>query len=145
MIKRLLLATYIGLVILLCSSTAVEAAKILPRAKKTVKTAPKKAAAGISVTPRLRKDRKAVVVYFKNLNVASSLSYTLSYKSAGEPRGVVGTIDTAGKFSLSREFLFGTCSAGVCRIDPKITGVVLEITAKLKNGKTQTKRFKIKV
>lgn len=101
-------------------------------------------AGGISVTTSLRA-KKAVVVYFKNLNRASSVSYMLSYDSKQGPQGALGTIPTKGKFSLTRELLFGTCSNKVCRYDTGIKNCVLEITAKLKNGKKEVKRIKLRV
>jgi len=100
--------------------------------------------AGISVTASV-KAKKSVVVYFKNLNKASSVSYVLSYKSKQGPQGVVGTIPTKGKFSLTREFLLGTCSNKICRYDTGIKDCVLEVTARLKNGKKEVKRIKLRV
>lgn len=99
---------------------------------------------GISVTANIRA-KKAVVVYFKNLNRASSVSYMLSYDSKQGPQGALGTIPLKGKFSLTRELLFGTCSNKVCRYDTGIKNCVLEVTAKLKNGKKEVKRIKLRV
>lgn len=123
---------------------SVSASKVLRSSKKSVKTSTAKAL-GIEVIPRLRKDRRALIVYFKNLNAAGSVSYNLSYTGSGQLQGVFGTIDTKGKYSLSREFVFGAASAGVYKYDTNVKNAVLVITAKLKKGKTQIMRFKIKV
>ena len=99
---------------------------------------------GISVTTSMR-GKKSVIVYFKNLNNASSVSYVLSYTSKLGPQGALGTILTKGKYSLTRELLFGTCSNKVCRYDTGIKNCVLEVTSKLKNGKTDVKKIKLQV
>lgn len=104
-----------------------------------------KAPASVTVSTSLMRYKRGINVYFKNLHLARSVSYTLSYTSQGEPRGVVGTIDPKKKYSLSRQFLFGTCSSGVCRIDKDVKNVVLEVVTTFKNGKSSAKKYKIKV
>ena len=61
-------------------------AKMLPQAAKS---GPKAAVAknsvgtGISVSPRVRADRRAVIVNFANLQNAKSVSYFLTYSTNG--------------------------------------------------------------
>ena len=112
-----------------------------------VKAAAKKNAkgpAGVSVSYYVKRKR-ALVVYFKNLNLARSVSYVLSYTSNGVPKGAVGNLNIKKKYSLTRELTFGTASAGVFRYDTGIKNTVLEVTTVLKNGRSSTKRYKIKV
>lgn len=122
-------------------------AKKLPSksAKKTTKQAPKRGGSGVVVSAKLRSDRKAVNVYFANLNLAQSVSYTLSYQTDGKQEGVGGSIDPKGVYSTSRELVFGTASGGVYRYHSNISGAKLEIITNLKSGKKSIKRFKIKV
>src|SRR3989344_6305887 len=69
------------------------AAKILPQSKSSSKTAVKKSqGSGISVTPRLRRDRQALIVYFGNLQNAQNVSYMLIYKTNGQEEGARGSV-----------------------------------------------------
>ena len=60
-------------------------AKTLPQAKKAVsKTTTKKASTvslSVGISPKLRKDRKALRVYFNNLKKAKNITYTLIYQT----------------------------------------------------------------
>lgn len=119
-------------------------AKLLPRfqgkpATKVVVTS------GVVVSPRLRFDRGALVVYFGNLNKANSVTYTLMYQSSGVDQGVSGTLDSSNGNSLTRELYFGTCSSGVCRPHGGLSNMKLEVTTELTNGKKTLKRFKIRI
>ncbi|OGK21852.1 hypothetical protein A3C23_00705 [Candidatus Roizmanbacteria bacterium RIFCSPHIGHO2_02_FULL_37_13b] len=128
----------------LCVSSVSAAKKILPQAKKTTKIN-KVLVATIAIAPKLRRDRHALIIYFKNLNTANSLTYSLSYDSASGPQGAMGTINTEGKYSLSRELVFGTASSGVYRYDNNVKNVTLKVSATLKNGKKFGKKYRFKI
>ena len=122
------------------------AAKMLPQAKSVRKsTEIKKSAGSFLATPRLRRDRKALLVYFGNLQNTQSVSYMLIYKTNGQDEGAGGSVNSAQGNSANRELLFGTCSKNVCRYNSNITEMKFEVTAKLKSGKTTIKRYKIRV
>ncbi len=50
-----------------------------------------------------------------------------------------------GKAADVAELLFGTCSAGVCRLHSGIKNARLEVSYTSVNGKKYLKKFKIKV
>lgn len=123
-------------------------AKVLPQARSSVKTvAPKTAnsGTGISVSPRIRGDRRALLVYFSNLQNATNISYTLIYRTEGREEGAGGSVRSDEGNTATRETLFGTCSKNVCRYHTGITNMKFEVTGQLKNGKTFIKRYKIKI
>lgn len=124
-------------------------AKTLPQAKKAVsKTTTKKASTvslSVGISPKLRKDRKALRVYFNNLKKAKNITYTLIYQTDGKDEGVSGTVDASAGKNITRELLFGTCSSGVCRYHPSIKNARFEATIELASGKIVTKKYKIKV
>lgn len=122
-------------------------AKTLPRRVSAPGKAVKRAnsASFVAVSARLRPDRRALNVYFANLNQAASVTYTLSYQANGNQEGIGGSIDTKGVYSTSRELVFGTASSGVYRYHSNITGARLEVISVLKSGKKAVKRFKIRV
>lgn len=123
------------------------ALKVLPQAKSNRKiAAPKKSSGtGITVTPKLRADRKALNVYFANLQNAETVSYMLIYKTNGQEEGAGGSVNPSLGNTSSRELLFGTCSKNVCRYHQNITNMKLEVTAQLKSGKKLIKRYKIRI
>lgn len=124
-------------------------AKVLPQAKsagtikKVVKSSGK--AIGISVSPRLKRDRKALQVYFSNLQNASNVSYTLVYRTEGREEGAGGGIRKDEGNTASRELLLGTCSKNICRYHTGITNAIFEVTGSLTSGKSFTKRYRIKI
>ena len=121
------------------------ALKILPQAKAGTKTVTQKSVGtGIAVTPKLRSDRQALIIYFGNLQNAESVSYMLIYQTNGQQEGAGGSVKPS-EGSASRELLFGTCSKNVCRYHPNITNMKLEVTAGLKSGKKLIKRYKIRI
>lgn len=124
----------------------INAAKILPQSKSTGKTVVKKSqGSGISITPKLRRDRQALLVYFGNLQNAQSVSYMLIYKTNGQEEGAGGSVNPSQGNSASRELLFGTCSKNVCRYHPNLSSMSFEVKAQLKSGKNLLKRYKIKI
>lgn len=98
---------------------------------------------GVVVSPRLRSDRKALIVSLSGLSQANSVSYTLSYTANGIPQGVGGTI-IPSQNTASRELLFGTCSKNVCTYHRNISDMRFAVTSNLKSGKKVTKPFRIK-
>lgn len=121
-------------------------AKTLPQTKSSGKTVIQRASgAGVSVFPKLRRDRQALIVTFGNLQNASTVSYTLVYTTNGREEGAGGSVRPSEGSSASRELLFGTCSKNVCRYHANITNMRLEVISKLKSGKTTTKRFRVKI
>ena len=142
MSKTLLLIFSFSLIALTFPKTAE--AKLLPQARgsgATIRTGP---TTGITVTPKLRSDRKAIVVNFGNLQNANSVTYTLIYQSGGQEQGAGGTLSASGT-SASRTLLFGTCSGSVCNYHTNITNMRLEIVSQLKSGKKTLKRYRIRV
>lgn len=97
------------------------------------------------IKPRLRSDRRALIVNFSNLGVVSSFSYELIYTSSSIPQGVAGTITPRGEESTQRELLFGTCSRNVCRYHTGISGMKFVVTSTLKSGIKVRKTFRVRV
>ena len=125
--------------------TQTAEAKLLPQVTKAgSKTVAKTAGTGINISPRLRADRRALVVYFSNLQNAKSVSYTLTYNTSTQPEGAIGSLNLA-KSSTSQELLFGTCSKNVCRYHTGVNNARLEVTYTAKTGKQYIKRYRIKV
>lgn len=145
--RKLLLILII--ILLLVVGYAQEAeARLLPRFRNSGKTSYSSStpsSSGVIVSPKLRGDRQALIVYFSNLQNATSVSYSLTYETKGKTEGVAGTIKPAGENSTSRTLLFGTCSAGVCRYHTNITNMRFEVTSKLTSGKTSIKRYRVRL
>jgi hypothetical protein len=89
--------------------------------------------------------KKGVRLTLGNLQNANSVSYVLSYTTDGRSEGLAGSVNPSGQTSSSRELLFGTCSSGTCKYHSNISNAKLEITSKLKNGKTAVRRYRIKL
>jgi len=125
---------------------SVYSAGLLPRFRSAVKTKTSATGgSGITVSARLSPDRKALHVYFNQLNKAKSVIYTLTYQTEGKEEGVSGSIDLSTGNSTNRELLFGTCSSGVCRYHTNISNMRLEVASELASGKTQIKRFRVRI
>ncbi len=129
--------------------TKEAAAKTLPQAaKNAVKQVSTKTTTGgstINVTPRMRADKKALVVSFSNLQNAKSVSYMLTYKTSIQQEGAMGGINLTGDSRQTQEILFGTCSKNVCRYHTGIKDTKLEISYTNKAGKKYLKKYKIKI
>jgi hypothetical protein len=120
-------------------------ARLLPRFSNIGGSIGKIVSSNVIVTPRLRKDRSALLVYFGNLKKAKSVFYTLVYDTNGSQEGVSGSIDSS-QDSLSREILFGTCSTNnVCKYHTNISNMKFEVVTELLSGKKTMRRFKIRV
>lgn len=125
-------------------------AKVLPQAKKAtgtkaVKSTGNSTGTTIGVSPKMRADKKALIVNFSNLQNASLVSYFLTYKTGIQQEGAGGTLNLSGSSGQSAELLFGTCSKNVCRYHTNIKNAKLEVTYTSKSGKKYLKRYKIRV
>lgn len=121
-------------------------AKVLPQAAKaSSKTVTKTVGASINISPRLRADRRALIVYFSALQNATSVSYMLIYDTSIQQEGAGGSLNLKNGSSQNAELLFGTCSKGVCTYHRGIKNAKLEVTYTLKSGKKYIKRYRIKV
>ena len=126
--------------------TQTAEAKVLPQAVKSSGVVSKNSGGtGINVSPRLRADRKALIVYFSNLQNASAVSYTLTYDTSEQQEGAIGSLTLGKSSSASQELLFGTCSKNVCRYHTGISNVRLEVSYTTKSGKKYLKKYRIKV
>lgn len=120
-------------------------AKVLPQSSKAAKTISKSAGTTIGVFPKLRADKRALVVNFSNLNNAKAVSYMLVYKTNGQEEAAMGALNLTGQNSVSNELLFGTCSRNVCRYHSNITDARLEVSYTSSANKKYLKKYKIKV
>ncbi len=128
------------------SVQSVVSAKTLPQAKGDKATVSRKSSgSGITVAPKLRNDRKALLVYFGNVQNANNISYMLIYQTNGQQERAGGSVRSSEGNSTSREILFGTCSRNVCRYHANITNMKFEVTVQLKSGKNLLKRYKIRI
>lgn len=142
--KILTTATILLLLFLLTPPDAF--AKALPQARGGAKqTAVRPAGNNVAVSPRLRRDKHALNIYFSNLQKATGASYTLTYQTQGRQEGAGGSIRQEEGNSTTRELLFGTCSKNVCTYHQGIKNMKLEVTGQLKSGRNFTKRFRIRV
>lgn len=130
--------------VILLSSFLVAAskaeAKLLPRYQTTTKSVGNT----IAVSPKFMSGKTGLKVAFSNVGAATSISYMLSYDTNGKGEGVAGSVRPA-EGNTSRDLLFGTCSSGTCRYHKNIKNCVLTVTAQLKSGKKQVKKFNVKV
>lgn len=128
-------------------TTQFSLAKTLPQSKKApAQSSMKKATGGsVSIYPRLRGDRKALLITFSNVKSANGISYILTYTTNGQQEGAGGSVRPSEGATATRELLFGTCSKNVCRYHSGIANMKLEVTVELKSGKKLIKRYKIKV
>ncbi|MDO8497635.1 MAG: hypothetical protein Q7S61_03760 [bacterium] len=138
-------ALFLVSVLFLSASIFPVEAKLLPQSLNTPKKSVVAAPGGVVVSPRLRQDRKALILYLNNLSKANSVTYTLMYQTNGKDEGVSGTITSSSGNATSRELLFGTCSSGVCRYHTNITNMKLEVAIELISGKTIVKKYRVKI
>lgn len=120
-------------------------AKVLPQAAKSATVSKNSVGSGINVSPKLRADRRALTVYFSNLQNAKSVSYALTYNTSTQPEGALGSLNLNGLSSTSQELLFGTCSKNVCRYHTGVNNARLEVSYTTQSGKKYLKRYKIRV
>jgi len=105
---------------------------------------PSRISSGIIISPKLRKDRKALLVTFSNLQNVSSFTYELTYLANGIDQGVYGSVTPKGEGSTSRDLLFATCSHNVCRYHTNIQNMRFVVKSSLKNGQKISKSYRVK-
>lgn len=120
-------------------------AKVLPQSRGAQKTVSKSTGTGVGIYPRLRTDRRALIVYFSNLQNVKAVSYALTYDTNTQQEGAIGSLNLSGGSTQSSELLFGTCSKNVCRYHTGIKNAKLEVSYTTKAGKKYIKRYKIRV
>ncbi|MFZ2025498.1 MAG: hypothetical protein WAV51_04395 [Microgenomates group bacterium] len=96
-------------------------------------------------TAKLSRSTNSVIVTFQNLGSVKKIGYELNYTAGGVSQGAMGTVQTAGLVSDSRDLYFGTCSHGVCTPHRTIQNATLTITTYLTSGATNVKRYRIKI
>ena len=93
---------------------------------------------------KLRGDYLALLLTLTNLDQAQDVSYLLTYQAAGVGQGVEGSHDpTLG--NTQKELVFGTCSASVCTYHQNITDMIFQAAIDLKDGRTLTRKYQIKI
>lgn len=120
----------------------VEAAK--PRVRTSGTKSTGTVATGYSKA-KLSRGTNSVVVTFINLGNVSRVTYTLSYTANGIDQGAVGSLAPSGSSTDARDLYFGTCSHGVCTPHRGIQNATLIIETQLTSGRTNTKRYKIRI
>ncbi len=108
--------------------TEIAEAKVLPQAKNRTAVVKNSISSGITVSPRLRADRRALEINFGSLQNASAVSYVLTYATSTQEEGAMGNLRIDGSSSSSVELLFGICSKNVCRYHTGITNMHLEVS-----------------
>jgi hypothetical protein len=140
------LSLFIVIFISFLATATTADAKLLPRYQTTTtsKAAPRATGNTIAVSPKFMSGKTGLKVAFSNVGAANTISYMLSYESNGKQEGIAGSVRPA-EGNTSRDLLFGTCSSGKCVYHKNIKNCVLTVTAQLKNGKKQVKKFNVKV
>ncbi|MBI4153408.1 hypothetical protein HY503_00195 [Candidatus Woesebacteria bacterium] len=139
------LAIIVVFLLLIIGVGEASAKRILPRAKPASGTKVATPTRGVATGVKFRGDRRAIIVTFSNLSIATKVDYVLSYNTRGTTQGASGSLTSSAGSSVTRELLFGTCSHGVCRYDTGITNARFVVTTYLTNGKRVVKSFKLKV
>lgn len=95
--------------------------------------------ASVEVNLVSKADKRNVILTVTNIpSGTSSIEYELTYNTgAGLPKGSLGKIETAGKSSLEREILLGTCSKNTCSYDTGVTQVSLVLKFNSADGASQ--------
>ncbi|MFH0773514.1 MAG: hypothetical protein V1922_04350 [bacterium] len=140
MSKNFLLIAFLSLFFFALSVDA----KVLPRFTGTAKGGGVYSSSFV-VSPKLRGDRRAVIIYFGGLSKVANVSYVLTYQGNGMDQGAVGSVDSSEGSTASRELLFGTCSTSVCTYQSNISNAKLEVTVAQLSGKKTLKKYRIKV
>lgn len=148
MSRSLFLFLVVFLSVFLVYPQGVHAKKVLPRQGPTKASVGAKTGGGtkgVAVSVKFKGDRGGIVATFSNLEIAKSVSYTLSYTSRGIQEGAGGTISNLSSGTTTRELLFATCSSGVCRYHTGIKNAKFVATTTLRNGKKVSKVFRLKI
>ena len=120
----------------------IEAAKkFVPKKTSTVRST---VSESFSPSVRYRGDKLGLLMSFPNFTGISSVTYSFTYETNGIPQGIGGTVTSANNPSAQRELLFGTCSTSVCTYHHNLANAKLVLTARLTNGRTLSKSYRIK-
>lgn len=141
--KKLVLVLLMLLVSVLFVTPTAEAKRKLPTGQKQTTTKRAGGVKGVTTKVKFRGDRRGIVATFSNLEIASNVSYSLTYTSRGIKEGAGGSL-TVLSSEQTRELLFGTCSGGVCRYHPNPKDTRFTVTTTLKDGRKVTKRFRLR-
>lgn len=140
--NRLFFIILLGLFLMLSiSSSSVFAAKKFVKKQATTS---KSVSGGVPVAVRYRPDKQGLLFSFSSFRGIDSVSYSFIYSTNGVSQGAGGTISSSNSPASERELLFGTCSTSVCTYHHNLVNARLVFTAKLTNGKTVTKSYRIK-
>ena len=143
---RLIFSAFLLFAFLFLAAEPTFAKRTLPRAGGTSSIgATSSATSGVTTSVKFRADRLAINAAFKNLSIAKSVSYQLTYTGGGISQGAGGTVSDLTTEPQERELLFGTCSKGVCTYHTGIKNAKFVVTTTLKNGKKVVKTFRLKV
>ncbi|MBI4058080.1 hypothetical protein HY405_02075 [Candidatus Microgenomates bacterium] len=146
MSRRFALFVFLFFVFLFLTAEPVYAKRTLPRAGGSSGASSVSAGtSGVTTSVKFRADRLAINVTFKNLSVAKSVSYQLTYTGNGISQGAGGTVSDLTAEPQERELLFGTCSKGVCTYHTGVKNAKFVVTTTLKSGKKVIKTFKLRV
>jgi hypothetical protein len=113
------------------------------RRKTTSSPGTTSASRGVKAQIRFRSDRQGLLISFSDFEDIDSVRYELVYDSNGVTQAVGGTAALGD--TSTRELLFGTCSAGICRYHSNITNARLSIITTLENGTKILKPYRIRV
>jgi len=114
-------------------------------AKKKLPSRPAVAVSGLPQTSlKLRGDKHALLLSLSRLTEAKNFSYILTYQADGIGQGVEGSYDPS-LGSTQKELVFGTCSGSVCTYHQNISEMLFQATIGLKDGKTLTRKYQIKL
>lgn len=121
------------------------AKKFVPSTKKTTTVKKSTVSSGsIPAVVRYRSDKLGILFSFSNFSGIESVAYSFLYKSNGMQQGAGGAVRSDNNPGMERELLFGTCSTSVCTYHYNLTGARLVLTAKMTNGSTVSKSYRIK-
>ncbi|HLD24637.1 MAG TPA: hypothetical protein VJB96_01840 [Patescibacteria group bacterium] len=135
-------------IILLLSLATLTLIPSVSAAKPRVRTSGTKSSGAVATgysKAKLSRSTNSVVVTFINLSNTSRVTYTLSYTANGIDQGAVGSLVPSGAATETRDLYFGTCSHGVCTPHRGVQKAVLLVESQLKSGKTNTKRYRIRI
>ena len=135
-------------IILLLALATLTLIPSVSAAKPRVRTSGTKSSGAVATgysKAKLSRSTNSVVVTFINLSNTSRVTYTLSYTANGIDQGAVGSLVPSGAATETRDLYFGTCSHGVCTPHRGVQKAVLLVESQLKSGKTNTKRYRIRI
>jgi hypothetical protein len=79
----------------------------------------------VSLIPRA--DAHQLTLKVDNLKNIKTVEYELVYSVDDAQRGVIGSVQTNGEASISKDMLLGSCSKNVCKYDEGVAGGTLTL------------------